>query len=84
MQAALNISSPVSSFMPFVEACCDAVGCDCAMRIAGSRMSRRNALGMNFIVAEDTTKRDDVLGVIYVVCIAKKTEIILKKIELGK
>jgi|RhiMethySRZTD1v2_1073278.scaffolds.fasta_scaffold324306_2 hypothetical protein len=35
---------------------------------------------MNFIVAEDTTKRHDVLGVIYIVCVAKKTEIILKKI----
>ena len=36
---------------------------------------------MNFIVAEDTTKRDDVIGAIYVVCVAKKTEIILKKIR---
>ena len=36
---------------------------------------------MNFIVAENTTKPDDVLGVIYFVCVAKKTEIILKKIE---
>ena len=36
---------------------------------------------MNFIVAENTTKPDNVLGVIYVVCVAKKTEIILKKSE---
>ena len=35
---------------------------------------------MNFIVAEDTTKHDDVIGMIHVVCVAKKTEIILKKI----
>jgi hypothetical protein len=34
MQDALKISSPVSSFIPFVEACCDGVGCVCAKRHA--------------------------------------------------
>src|ERR1700752_5046842 len=43
MQAILKTSSPVSSFIPFVEACCEAVGWVCASSIPQEQKRKKTA-----------------------------------------
>src|SRR5436190_14770610 len=51
IQDALKISSPVSSFKPLVDACCEAVGCFWAVRMIGTNrtISRRTTRSPNFM-----------------------------------
>src|SRR5678815_1650608 len=81
MQAALKISSPVSSFMPFVEASCEGVGC-CANAAKGRKKSRtRNKEKTNFMRRriQQNFRRD--AAQIVAAQRTKKTEIILNNAD---
>src|SRR5688572_21329287 len=82
MQAALKISSPVSSFIPFVDACCDGVGWLCAERINGRRRREATTLNAHFIRRRIHQTRCGLSAQICAAARAKKTEIIIKKIPV--
>src|SRR5688572_16126317 len=81
MQAALKISSPVSSFNPLVEACCEGVGWDCAQRIEGRKTRQAKTLSADFIRRRIHQNEESPSAQFSDIARAKKTEIIFKKIR---